>query len=34
MARGRKSGTKTYNSETHKVIKIKKTGRSGMGSGF
>jgi len=34
MARGRKSGTKTYNSQTHKVIKIKKTGRSGMGSGF
>ena len=34
MARGRKTGTRTYNAKTHKLVKIKSTGRTGMGSGF
>jgi len=34
MARGRKSGTKTFNPQTHKVVRKRSSDRTGMGSGF
>jgi len=34
MARGRKSGTKTFNPKTHKVVRKRSSERNGMGTGF
>jgi hypothetical protein len=34
LARGRKTGMKTFNPKTHKTVRKTSSGRTGMGSGF
>ncbi len=34
MARGRKTGMKTFNSKTHKLVRKRSSDRTGMASGF